>query len=233
MQERFVSELGATSLPNYETLAKFMGDQWPIRDHADEWVWRKLQIPEAMRAWGDPGNMTMKEYIPQTQAYVARLFQIALERMRERKHEGAGGVLHFYAIDIWPSVTMAAIDVDRLPTKVYDTVRRSFAPVAALFQYDRDKWKSGEAFKCGLWAVNDSWEAVPDARLRWSIAAVGRPAAVHSGEFLVNMTPDSATRAGAAEWIAREPGVYELHASILDARGKRISENVYQFKVMP
>ena len=232
MQERFVSELGATSLPNYETLVKFMGDQWPIRDHADEWVWRKLQIPEAMRAWGDPGNMTMQEYIPQTQAYVARLFQIALERMRERKHEGAGGVLHFYAIDIWPSVTMAAIDVDRRPTKVYDTVRRSFAPVAALFQYDRDRWKTGEALRCGLWAVNDSWEAVPDAKLQWSIVAVGRPAAVHSGEFLVNMTPDSAIRAGTAEWTAGEPGAYELHASVVDTQGKRISENVYEFKVV-
>jgi beta-mannosidase len=233
MQERFVSELGATSLPNYETLVKFMGDQWPIRDHADEWVWRKLQIPEAMRAWGDPGNMTMREYIPQTQNYVARLFQIALERMRERKQEGAGGVLHFYAIDIWPSVTMAAIDVDRKPTKVYDTVRRSFAPVAALFQYDRDKWKAGGAFKCGLWAVNDSWETVPDARLRWSIVAAGGTTAVQSGEFLLTITPDSSIHAGFAEWTARELGAYELHASIVDTQGKRISENLYEFKVVP
>jgi hypothetical protein len=37
MDEAFVSELGATSLPNYATLAKFMGDQWPIADHAAEW----------------------------------------------------------------------------------------------------------------------------------------------------------------------------------------------------
>ena len=230
MQERFVSELGATCLPNYETLVKFMGDQWPIRDHADEWVWRKLQIPEAMRAWGDPGKMTMQEYIPQTQAYVARLFQIALERMRERKHEGAGGVLHFYAIDIWPSVTMAAIDIDRRPTKVYDTVRRSFAPVAALFQYDRDKWKTGEAFTCGLWAVNDTWEPLPGAKLRWSIIAPGGQA-VRSGEFPAPMSADSSNRAGAAEWTAGEPGAYQLHASIVDSLGQRISENIYEFNV--
>jgi hypothetical protein len=111
----------------------------------------RLQIPEAMRAWGEPGTMTLQAYIPQTQAYVARLFQIALERMRRRKSSGAGGVLHFHAIDIWPSVTMAAIDFDRVPTKVYDTVRRSFEPVAALFDYDRDRWKPGESFAapCG------------------------------------------------------------------------------------
>jgi hypothetical protein len=231
MQERFVSELGATSLPNYETLVEFMGDQWPIKDHAAEWVWRKLQIPEAMRAWGEPGEMTMQAYIPQTQAYVARLFQIALERMRERKHEGAGGVLHFHAIDIWPSVTMAAIDFERRPTKVYDAVRRSFEPVAALFQYDRDQWKSGAAFTCGLWAVNDRWEAVNGATVRWSIQRSGG-AVVHSGSYEVSLTADAAVRLGNAEWAAGEPGGYELHAAVVDAQGKLISENIYEFQVL-
>ena len=168
-----------------------------------KWVWRKLQIPEAMRAWGEPGNMTMREYIPQTQAYVARLFQIALERMRERKHEGAGGVLHFYAIDIWPSVAMAAIDVDRRPTKVYDTVRRSFAPVAALFQYDRDKWKTGELFL--LRAVGHQrhlGRAAGSATLQWRIVSVAGKA-VRSGKFSTSMTPDSASRTGSVDMDCR------------------------------
>lgn len=37
MTEPFVSELGATSLPNCETLIKFMPNAWPIKDHAEEW----------------------------------------------------------------------------------------------------------------------------------------------------------------------------------------------------
>lgn len=230
LNEKFVSELGATSLPNYETLMKFMGDQWPIRDHADEWTWRKLQIPEAMRAWGDPGNLTMKEYVPRTQAYVARLFQLALERMRERKSEGAAGILHFHAIDIWPSVTMAAIDFERVPTKVYDTVRRSFAPVAALFQYDRDTWKQGEAFTCGLWAVNDQWEPVPGATLRWSIRN-SSGTTVSSGSLAASLPADSAERLGAVRWEVGEPGAYELRAAIVNRAGKVISENVYEFQV--
>ena len=230
MQERFVSELGATSLPNYETLVKFMGDQWPIRDHADEWIWRKLQIPEAMRAWGDPGDMSMKEYIPQTQAYVSRLFQIALERMRERKNDGAGGVLHFYAIDIWPAVTMAAIDFERRPTKVYDTVRHSFEPIAALFQYDRDRWQSGSEFKCGLWAVNDSWDTLPGASVRWQIQdSSGR--SLESGTYPVPLDPDGSVKLGDVRWTAGEPGEYELHAAVTNAQGKKISENIYEFTV--
>ncbi len=232
MTENFVSELGATSLPNYETLARFMGDKWPIRDHLDEWVWRRLQIMEAFRAWGDPGNMSMQEYIPRTQAYVSRLFQISLERARQRKSDGAGGIIHFHAIDIWPSVTMAAIDFDRRPTKVFDTVRRSFEPVAALFQYDRDKWKSGDAFQCTLWAANDRWEAVPNATVRWKIVNAGAQAALKSGAFPVSLKADSSVKLGAAAWTAAEPGSYELRAEVVDAQGKVISENIYEFDVV-
>lgn len=230
MSEAFVSELGATSLPNYETLVKFMGDRWPIQDHADEWVWRKLQIPEAMRAWGEPGTMSMKEYIPRTQAYVARLFQIALERMRQRKSEGAGGILHFHAIDIWPSVTMAAVDFERVPTKVYDTVRRSFEPVAALFQYDRDVWKSGQRFTCGLWAVNDRWEAVNGATVRWRIEDAGGRM-LRDGSVPVSMAADSAARVATVEWDAGAAGEYRLRAGVVDAKGQPVSENIYEFAV--
>ena len=231
MTERFVSELGATSLPNYGTLKKFMDGKWPIKDYADEWTWRKLQIPEAMRAWGDPGAMTMEEYIPRTQAFVSRLFQIALERMRQRKSEGAGGILHFHAIDIWPSVTMAAIGFDREPTKVYDTVRRSFAPVAALFQYDRDTWKMGEEFRCDLWAVNDQWDPMPHARLEWTIHdSLG--AVLRRGSFPTTMAADSSRRVGAVKWIPRAPGAYQLRAAIIGKGAKSISENIFEFRVL-
>jgi len=231
MQETFVSELGATSLPNYDTLVKYMPGMWPIKDHEDEWVFRRLQIPEAMRAWGDPGNMTLAEYIPQTQAYVARLFQIALERMRERKNEGAGGVMHFHAIDIWPSVTMAAIDFDRIPTKVYDTVRRSFEPVAALFQYPQDRWKSGEPFHCSLWAVNDRWEAMPGSTLHWRIVGPGGKAC-SEGSIAVELPADSSLRVGEAAWTTASPGAYQLRAELTDPQGRRIAENIFEFQVV-
>jgi len=126
---------------------------------------------------------------------------------------------------------MAAIDFERRPTKVYDTVRRSFEPVAALFQYDRDKWKSGAAFTCGLWAVNDRWEAVNGANVRWDIHRPGG-AVVRSGSYPVSLAADAAVRLGNAEWTAAEPGNYELHAAVIDGQGKQISENIYEFQVV-
>lgn len=230
MTEAFVSELGATCLPNYQTLIEFMPDAWPFTAYPQEWFFRRLQIPEALRAWGDPGQLSMQAYIPRTQAYVSRLFQIALERSRRLKYNPAGGICHFHALDIWPSVTMAAIDFDRHPTQVFYTVQRSFAPVCASLEYHRDHWKAGERFTCAVWAINDEWEAVPDATIQWQIidSATNQCAA---GKWAVSLAPDSVAKIGVAEWSATGRGTHELHAQVLDPAGRRISENIFSFNV--
>jgi len=227
--ERFISELGATALPNYETLMQFLPDHWPIENHKEEWIFRKLQITEAMRAWGAPSGKTLKEYIPQTQAYVARLHQLAIERMRRRKYE-AGGILHFHAIDFWPSVTMAALDYFRKPTKSFHTVQRSFQMVLASLEYDRDVWRLGDDFRCGLWIVNDHWYAIPEARIKWKIVG-SNGATATSGELKVNIAEDSSEKLEDLRWRPANSGKYELRAEVFDREGKRLSDNLYEFEV--
>jgi beta-mannosidase len=228
-EEKFISELGATALPNMETLKEFLPDHWPIDEHADDWVFHKLQIFEAMRAWGRPDGKTLEEYIPQTQAYVARLHQLAIERMRRRKYE-AGGILHFHAIDFWHSVTMAAIDYFRRPTKSYYAVQRGFQMVLASLEYDRDVWKLNEELTCGLWVINDHWFAIPDAKIKWRIVDLqGKVYA--SGERAITIAEDSSTKLEDLKWKAEGAGKYELRAEVFDKDGKRISENLYEFEV--
>jgi len=227
--EKFISELGATALPDYETLMQFLPDHWPIEDHEEEWIFRKLQISEAMRAWGLPSGKSLKEYIPQTQTYVARLHQLAIERMRRRKYD-AGGILHFHAIDFWPSVTMAALDYFRKPTKSYFTVQRSFQLVLASLEYDRDVWRIGEDFRCGLWIVNDHWFAIPGARITWKIVD-SSGAAASGAELIVNIAEDSSVKLDDLRWTPASAGTYELRAEVFNNVGERLSENIYEFDV--
>jgi len=228
-EEKFISELGATALPDYETLMQFLPDHWPIEEHKEEWIFRKLQIPEAMRAWGRPDGLTLKQYIPRTQAYVARLHQLAIERMRRRKYD-AGGILHFHAIDFWPSVTMAALDYFRRPTKSYFTVQRSFQMVLASLEYDRDTWRVREDFRCGLWIINDHWYAIPGARVRWKIVDASG-AAVTAGELAVNIEADVSAKLADLRWQPAVAGKYELRAEVMGRDGERLSENLYEFEV--
>ncbi len=232
MTEKFVSELGATALPNYESLIKFLPDAWPIEQHEEEWIFRKLQIPEAMRAWGRPDGMTLQEYIPQTQNYVARLFQLAIERMRRLKYQPAGGILHFHAIDIWPSVTMAALDFWRQPTKAYKTVQRSFQMVLPSFDYDRDTWKSGETIRTGLWLINDHWYAIPRVSVAWRLESEKGEVISRDGlPNTVDLGADASVNVTNVSLTAGTPGKYTLWARITDAQGKVISENNYEFQV--
>ncbi|MDX2041513.1 MAG: glycoside hydrolase family 2 TIM barrel-domain containing protein [Acidobacteriota bacterium] len=232
--EKFISELGATALPNYDSVIKFLPNHWPIKGHADEWTFRKLQIPEAMRAWGSPEGMTLQEYIPQTQDYVARLFQLAIERMRRIKYNPSGGILHFHAIDLWPSVTMAAVDFYRQPTKAYFTVQRSFQMVLPTFAYDRDTWQSGDEVKTELWLVNDHWFAVPNTTVSWRVETATKQI-VASGNALkkVTLEADSSIRLMDVNFKAAAPGKYSLWAKVVDERGQIISENNYEFTVKP
>lgn len=219
MTENLVTELGATTLPARESLDKFLPGKWPITAHADEWRFHKLQIEEALANWGDPKGMTLDEYIPRTQAYGARLFQLALERSRRRKAEGAGGIFHFFAIDIWPSVTMAAYDFYRVPTKVVDTVRRSFEPVLASIVYTRDTYKEGEEVRFPLWAVNDRSEAVT-GRIEWE-----------GGVQAIQLPPDSSQLVGEVKWKAAGKGPAKLALRVTGAGGRILSENLYEFRV--
>jgi beta-mannosidase len=230
--EKFISELGATALPNYDSVMKFLPNHWPIKDHEEEWIFRKLQIPEAMRAWGSPDGMTLQEYIPQTQDYVARLFQLAIERMRRIKYNPSGGILHFHAIDLWPSVTMAAVDFYRQPTKAYFTVQRSFQMVLPSFAYDRDTWQTDDEVKTELWLVNDHWFAVPNATVSWRVETATKQI-VESGSApkKVTLAADSSIKLIDVSFKVAAPGKYSLWAKVVDERGQMISENNYEFTV--
>ncbi|MCL4843509.1 MAG: hypothetical protein KJZ79_16800 [Bryobacteraceae bacterium] len=232
MTAPLVTELGATALPAKESLDRFMKDRWPITEHAELWHYHWLQIPEATKAWGDlSGKQSPEQLIDKSQRYAARLFQIALERTRRNKREGAAGIFHFFAIDFWPSVTMAAVDFYRVPTRVHAQVARSFEPVLASLEFDRDEWRTGDEVKVGVWGINDLHKAIANAEIRWRYEdSTGK--LLTSGQFRHSFGPDSAEPLGEAKWVAGTPGGYRLVAEVT-AGGEKISQNVFEFRVAP
>ena len=149
--------------------------------------------------------------------------------MRRRKYD-AGGILHFHAIDFWPSVTMAALDYFRKPTKSYWTVQRSFQMVLASVEYDRDVWKLGEELRCPLWVINDHWYALPGSKVKWRIIDA-RGTEVTSGEKAIDIAEDSSMKLDEIRWAPSSAGNYEMRTQVLDRQGKQISENLYEFQV--
>ena len=110
------------------------------------------------------------------------------------------------------------------------TSQRSFAPVAANFEYDRDRWHPGEEFRCGLWVINDKWEEIPGAEVRWRITDGGERNVI-DGRFAINMAADSANKLGDVIFRFNQAGEYKLTADVRNAHGDRISENIVEFQV--
>jgi beta-mannosidase len=230
MNENLVTELGATALPARASIEKFLKNKWPIPDYPDPWRYRRLQIAEAQQAWGDLRAMTLDQAIEKSQRYAALLFQIALERARRRKEEGAGGIFHFFAIDLWPSVTMAAIDFYRVPTRVFDTVSRSFAPVLASIEFGRDTWRTGEQIQLPVWAVNDLYEPVRDPAVVWRMEDdAGRM--LDSGRWAVPIPEDSSRRVGEIRWSAPHGGRFRACVEVRSGE-RRLSENSFELNVL-
>jgi hypothetical protein len=48
------------------------------------------------------------------------------------------------------------------------------------------------------------------------------------GAFPVSLKPDSVVRLGEAHFQPVTPGAYELHAEMLDAKGRQISEKYFR-----
>jgi len=230
LKDPFISETGAQAIPNYASLSKFLGDAWPLKEHLEEWRFRRFQQEPAFRSWGDPEGWSLQDYIAHSQEYQARYTQVCLEAARRRKYQ-AGGILHFFAIDIWPSVTKSAIDFYRVPKKSYFVVCRSFSPVLASIDFDRYEWQQGQPVACGLWVVNDLWENFPQARLTWRILD-DQGKVLLQKELVVDVPADSAQEVARVEWLPPGSGGYALTTLLTSAEGQVLSQNSYEFAVL-
>jgi hypothetical protein len=82
-----------------------------------------------------------------------------------------------------------------------------------------------------LWVINDEWREIPDAEVRWRVVdSTGRLA--FEGKFPAAMAADSGRKLGEVTGQLPRAGDYKLIASVEDAQGKQISENIFEFAVM-
>ncbi len=79
--------------------------------------------------------------------------------------------------------------------------------------------------------INDEWREIPGAEVRWRLVdSAGRTAL--EGTFPAAMAADSARKLGDVTGRLSRAGDYKLIASVQDAQGKQISENIFEFVVM-
>jgi beta-mannosidase len=228
----FVTEYGAQAVPDLETLRTWL----PEHPTLEDWSFHGFQHHEVGRHVGvNVFANTVEEIVEATQRYQARLLQFATEHYRRRKRERVQGVIPFMLVDPWPCVSWSVVDHLRRPKLGYDALARAMQPVLPSIEAASDAYPGDDPFDpdpCvfGVWWVNDRHESYPGASLGWRLVTAGGRE-LDRAERRVDVFADGARRVLQAGPFELAPGAYALESWLIDADGRPLGENRWDFSV--
>lgn len=156
-----VPELAITSVPNVESLKKFIpaDELWPPGlSWGHHWADLDRLKMQNWDTFGDCKTGSLEEFVNATQDSQGTIFQLSVEHFRRGKPRVSGvSLCHF--ITYWPDMKWAIVDNYQQPKRSYAFVKRAYQPLLISLQFDKRRWKSNEAFKGQIWIVNDKYES--------------------------------------------------------------------------
>jgi beta-mannosidase len=150
----FVTEYGTQSLPDEESLRKFLTEEqlWPLDMEA--WRIRGFQNNIYTKMMGDY-PATLKELVERTQDYQVQFYKEHTESMRRKKYQNVNGIMQFHFVNTWPAIDWAVIDYYRRPKKAYYAVKEAFAPLQLSFAGHVEQVDDTLRVTMEAWVVND------------------------------------------------------------------------------
>ncbi|MCI0477702.1 MAG: hypothetical protein L0Y55_15775, partial [Anaerolineales bacterium] len=219
----FLSEFGLQSLPNLESLQKFLPADVLAAPHP-LWKYHRAELQKLGRyARGEERGVNqstsrVESFIDATQRAQARGLQIAIEHIRRRKPQTTG-VAVWQFNDSWPSISWSVADYYGVPKRAYFELQKLYSPVLASFDYALIPHRASEAVCGDVWIVNDLRAAYPSAELR----AYLNDAQIFARAF--DIEPDSAAR---VDTLAVMPSDGEnIFCLQVRWRDQTLSENEY------
>lgn len=164
----FITEFGTQSVPQVESLRKFIAekDLWP--PNRDEWHYRGFQTNIYEKNIGDYPDK-LEELVRITQEYQSRFYKAHIEALRRKKFNNVNGLLQFHFVNTWPAIDWSIIDYYRIPKKAYFTVQKAFNPLLLSFTGEFEE----NRVKISVWVVNDFHRDFDDLILGWKVLARG------------------------------------------------------------
>lgn len=231
-----ITEFGAQALPRLSTLktiipARFM---WPKSTTADDpgwtrWKYHNFQPFQTFKFAGIPRGNNIQEMINNTQEYQARLVGMAAESYRRQRYHPVTALFHFMFVETWPSINWGVVDYLRQPKAGYYALQRAYQPLLPSIEPVTDTWRKGSEATIRLWAINDSWTACTDCRLKWQVMQNGQPLA--KGDTTLTLPPDSGNRIKEITVTPTSTQNVTVEYRIENNAGKTLGFNLHQEKV--
>ncbi|MHA1271318.1 MAG: glycoside hydrolase family 2 protein [Candidatus Helarchaeota archaeon] len=228
----FVSEYGAQSFPNIETIKKFgLNIEWPISKE----MWKTLkkdfrcQINIFKKIFKMELYPDYNEFITATQIYQANLLKFHNELWRKLRFNNVGGTLCFQFNDCSPLITWSIIDFYNELKIAYNKVSLSFEPLYAFLNKWPRKFKKNSLFKNNILLVNDYLNDFNDINIKIIVKSPTKT--ILETNYKCNIKADSLIEVDKIEFrIPDEIGEYTLNIHLSTESISIL--NPYKFKVI-
>lgn len=230
-----VPELAITSVPNVESLKKFIPEEelWPP-GLSWGYHWADLDFLR-MQNWdtfGDEITGSLEEFVNATQDAQGTIFQLSVEHFRRAKPRTSGIAL-CHLITYWPDMKWGIIDNYQVAKRSYDFVKTAYQPLLVNMQFDKRRWKNNEAFKGELWIVNDLYESFEDCLLDVRITDDEDHELFRNELAVESIAPDSSRKIAVIEEtiLGSVSQYFHVYLALKDQSGTELSLNRYELLI--
>jgi beta-mannosidase len=195
---RFVSELGAQSVPSDPGAAFCEPERWPDLD------WQRLAEHHGMekgvfdRRVPPAVHGSFAEWRDATQRYQANLIKRQVEVLRRLKYRPTGGFAQFHLADAHPAVSWSVLGHDRTPKLGYQALREACRPVIVVADRMPASVTPGQALALDVHVVSDKREPIEGARVA---AKLTWPGGDHMWRWTGDVPADACVRVGTIQFV--------------------------------
>jgi beta-mannosidase len=228
-----ITEFGAQALPSIQSLRRIFNDDeiFPDSDRKLEgWEFHNFQKDETFKTAKVERGKDIHEFITNSQAYQARLIQLAAESLRRQKYKPVGAIFQFMFVEDWPSVSWGVLDYWRQPKPGYQALARAYQPLLPSIEWSVEQPSAGSMLEFGLWLVNDLPRTQDGLLLSWELDCNAQVLAADS--FKTRVDADAAMRLRTITSPALPSGGCTLHIWLQGSDATLLAENQYDFNVL-
>jgi beta-mannosidase len=227
-----ITEFGAQALPGIQSLRRIFNDDgiFPDTDKKlESWAFHNFQKDETFEIAKVERGKDIHEFIANSQAYQARLTQLAAESLRRQKYKPVGAIFQFMFVEDWPSMNWGVLDYWRQPKPGYAALALAYQPLLPSIEWVVERPAAGSTPEFGIWLVNDLPRAQAGLLLSWTLRCNDQPLTADS--FEADVDADAAKRLRTITAPALPSGPCALHVTLRGSDGALRAENHHEFIV--
>ncbi|MCM2369260.1 glycoside hydrolase family 2 protein [Aporhodopirellula aestuarii] len=230
-----VPELAITSVPNVESLRKFIPEDelWPPGPSwGHHWADLDRLRMQNYDTFGDERTGSLEEFVNATQDSQGTIFQLSVEHFRRGKPRVSGIALCHY-ITYWPDMKWGIVDNYQQPKRSYEFVKRAYQPLLVSLQFDRRRWHAGESFAGKLWIVNDRFESHENCQVELSFCDDHDQVLATQTIPVDQIAPDSSAMITDIDWPIADSvdAVFHVKLKLIDSEDTTLSTNRYRLLI--